>query len=638
MKSHEYLDRLKKFKNATMVPTYKGAFLFAFADIGHFNKKDLVGKKWLEIQNDQIVMELDFIAIRFLRYYWQIHNFEIRHMRPRITDSKNTGKDNISILKIINNENYTEVPSLEDLSSHNMSKLRNNVIDKAINKYVITTILKDFPGMYTKIKSKKRIAFDKDLVHCMEANMGQIKMKINEKIKLHLDNNNPKFVQRNDFHIEDNPFYFFLTGQKPSIHMLCGQYNITKNSFGIIKKKNYSNIPKYDQMLLPILSACSQKYHTIKELEDYITTRFKLSERERHLILRKKETYLRNRLYWAILYLRKANLLAKREDGFFYATENGEAVLGQNPSKIDRKFLLSIPAFHKWFNKSGQKGKSEKKESKNTDDLIIKSLNLIKPSGTYLSDLMRILTISENAKEQFTNKLEKIPGMTKKNILYDGKLWDVLLLYNSSLGDDANSIESDLSFFSKHRAIMLQEIFKTTENDLRNKKFEKFDKINGISITEIESEFNISIGNFISLAYAPSPNKISMIREFERIKSDLGRVPTKQDIDDCSEFNSLQYDEEFQSWEHMLERLGHDPWYRDDKRCKNTTETKQNHAHVQEGRKHGISEDGNLEILRQNIRDGLGDDPAMLNLFSVLDQHITEYDKEVLQVVLDHLD
>ncbi len=391
--------------------------------------------------------------------------------------------------------------------------------------------------------------------------------------------------------------------------------------------------------MLPILQICSQKSHTQKELEDSIADRFNITEQERRIILRNKETYLTNRIYWATLYLRKASLLVKKEDSFFYATEDGEKILGQNPSKIDKKFLLKIPVFARWINKSAKKDKSV--VGNKLDELIAKSLDLIKHDIVYVNDLTRILGITDDVKDLLVHKLLEMQKVTKEDIQYQGDILDSILKYNppvennsDSTENDAESIDDGLSYFNKSRAEMTQKIFHSLaedKSDLRHKKFKKWSKINGITVTEIETEFDMSIEKFISLAYASPPNKISLIREFEHIKSEIGRIPTKQDIDEHSEFNSLQYDEEFQSWEHMLERLGYDPWYRkktikpviDDLEPTSTT--------YKESQR-------NLKEIKDEICKRLKNDPQMLELFNTVDKKIQELDNDTLEKIIQNMD
>ena len=397
------------------------------------------------------------------------------------------------------------------------------------------------------------------------------------------------------------------------------------------KSQDYSNIPKYTQMILPILQACNKKHHTRRELEYFVADKFNLTEQERKIILRGKETYLTNRTYWAVLYLKKANLLNK-EDSFFSITEDGKKILQQNPSKIDKKFLSEIPAFARWI------GKPEKKkpmQGNQLSDLIAQSLELIKQDEMYLSDLVQTLNISDDVRDLLVHKLLETQKVTKEDISHQGETLDILLKYEPPVENDSDYAEINMSYFNKYRAKMIQKIFQNISKDKKDLRFNELNKINGITVSEIETEFDISIEKFVELAYATEPpNIISIIREFEQIRMQIGRVPTKQDMDEHSEFSSLQYENEFESWEHMLERLGYDPWYRKPKSQENKA--------VLEGiqdtdtDKNPKSELIKLELLRQKIREGLKEEPAMLELFDVLDQDIVKLDKKRLEYILDH--
>ena len=84
-----------------------------------------------------------------------------------------------------------------------------------------------------------------------------------------------------------------------------------------------------------------------------------------------------------------------------------------------------------------------------------------------------------------------------------------------------------------------------------------------ISDIDLTAEFNLNINKIIDLAYVlDPPNIISMVVEFEQIKSNIGRVPTKQELEKHSKLKLSQYEAIFQSWEHLLDRLGYDPWYK----------------------------------------------------------------------------
>ena len=151
-----------------------------------------------------------------------------------------------------------------------------------------------------------------------------------------------------------------------------------------------------------------------------------------------------------------------------------------------------------------------------------------------------------------------------RNLKYKEKIMADNIRYNS-----ANDV--DLSYFNKYRALMIKElaldIIKCGTSGFEDKALLK-----SISSIELDRELDTDIKNVVNLVYAKHPpNKISLIVEFERIRAEIGRVPTKEDMVKHSEFDVTQYENEFQSWEHMLERLEYDPFYRDNK--KNTLPT-----------------------------------------------------------------
>ena len=88
-----------------------------------------------------------------------------------------------------------------------------------------------------------------------------------------------------------------------------------------------------------------------------------------------------------------------------------------------------------------------------------------------------------------------------------------------------------------------------------------------VSVSSMEREFNAPIETIIDLAYEKTPaNRIFMMVELERACSALGRVPTRQEFEGRhSALRMSQYEDEFGSWERMIERLGYDPFYRDRK-------------------------------------------------------------------------
>lgn len=122
----------------------------------------------------------------------------------------------------------------------------------------------------------------------------------------------------------------------------------------------------------------------------------------------------------------------------------------------------------------------------------------------------------------------------------------------------------DLSHFSRHRARMMAGLGRAIAQKTIGGSAAPLDRLlaRGMRTADIEYEFESEIMKILDAAYSDLPNAISLVAEFETIKYMLGRVPTKAEIGSASKFGPEQYEKEFASWEHMLDKLGYDPWYR----------------------------------------------------------------------------
>jgi len=125
----------------------------------------------------------------------------------------------------------------------------------------------------------------------------------------------------------------------------------------------------------------------------------------------------------------------------------------------------------------------------------------------------------------------------------------------------------DLSYFNKRRATMIRDVVRCLpahREELNTYEVKNMLYDNSLLFSDLEQELGGSRDMIIDLAYELEPtNKIAMIFEFEQVRSKLGRTPTRQEMDEYSVIGSSVYDEEFDSWEHMLDRLGYDPFYRE---------------------------------------------------------------------------
>ena len=110
-------------------------------------------------------------------------------------------------------------------------------------------------------------------------------------------------------------------------------------------------------MMLPILSALGdKKEHTTAELREIVAKQLNITDEERNELLpSKKQTRFMNRFNWAIVDMRKANLMANistTKHARYIATEEGLALLAEKPSEITRQLLMRYEGFRDFQSRS----------------------------------------------------------------------------------------------------------------------------------------------------------------------------------------------------------------------------------------------------------------------------------------------
>ena len=115
--------------------------------------------------------------------------------------------------------------------------------------------------------------------------------------------------------------------------------------------------------MLPILKISSDgKPRHRNDFVSILTEQFNLNQEERNRLKPSGgQTLFENRIGWATFDLNKAGLI-KREKGIIIIIEDGKKILSQNPSHIDRKFLLSIPKYVEFNNKMIERRKDRTPE------------------------------------------------------------------------------------------------------------------------------------------------------------------------------------------------------------------------------------------------------------------------------------
>ena len=229
-----------------------------------------------------------------------------------------------------------------------------------------------------------------------------------------------------------------------------------------------------------------------------------------------------------------------------------------------------------------------------------------------------------------------------RNIRYKSRLGVVRRVDTDA--EDVGASHVDLSYFNRLRAELLQRLAASLPESRDDIKGSGVDCIPADMFRDLQNEF-CDVGELLDLAYdIDPPNKISLLVEFERVKSNLDKVPTKGEFEKDSSLCTSAYDSEFGSWENFLDKLGHDPWYRD---ASATGEADAQGGHTMtriDGGKdaHDPDHENQCDLddaatLRKKIRDVLEYDPAALKIFEMLESDIGDVDPAVLRQLADEV-
>lgn len=109
-------------------------------------------------------------------------------------------------------------------------------------------------------------------------------------------------------------------------------------------------LPKYYEMHKPFLEYLKDgKLHTLKELKQFISKYFNLTEEELlELLPSGRQTVFINRIGWARTYLKKAGLIDSPARASFIITNDWLEVLNDNPDVIDSNYLMKFDSFREF--------------------------------------------------------------------------------------------------------------------------------------------------------------------------------------------------------------------------------------------------------------------------------------------------
>lgn len=200
------------FRDATkMSSSYKPVFVYALVDAALLcGGKKPTGHKWIECKDDKIILKLDFIAARFAYYYWNIKQFDFRHMSKKMASKQNPTHD-VNMVKLIKifSKKYSKIPDIKELESSKMEKFRKDIIRDAIKPEVLKKLLHDLKKLYEHKTGTDFITFDASLASYMKSNSNFLRSNLQIKLETHLKKVNKKSIPM-DVH---SPFYKYIKNQ-----------------------------------------------------------------------------------------------------------------------------------------------------------------------------------------------------------------------------------------------------------------------------------------------------------------------------------------------------------------------------------------------------------------------------------------
>lgn len=110
-------------------------------------------------------------------------------------------------------------------------------------------------------------------------------------------------------------------------------------------------IPKYDEIMLPLLNALSDgQSHIKRELTEKMADYLNLTAQEREQMLPStRVTYIKHRTGWAGFGLRKAGLATNPVEGTLQITDEGRKFLATNPSgRLTRSVLMQFEPYRQF--------------------------------------------------------------------------------------------------------------------------------------------------------------------------------------------------------------------------------------------------------------------------------------------------
>jgi len=169
------------FSSKSLASTYKPTLMKCLLDIGDCKEDE--GQKWIKDNGNSLEVDLNFLALRFIRYYWPLL-FKSK-LKQEATATP------IVVYRILNDNvglfgKNKSRPTKQQLCQDKFAELRLKIIREGIKPQVLKKLLNDC-NIYELGNNNNSIIIQKDIVQFMKENKKTLEAALNHTTAIYLE-------------------------------------------------------------------------------------------------------------------------------------------------------------------------------------------------------------------------------------------------------------------------------------------------------------------------------------------------------------------------------------------------------------------------------------------------------------------
>jgi hypothetical protein len=210
-----YLLRFNTFfsKSEKLSSTYKPVFVKSLLDISDYDELNLlglIGHKWITKQDGKLIVDLNFIAVRYIYYFGKLY-FKFKLKQSHSPQDANINK---IFTDKFSPTNTPKVYTIKSLAGEGFSSLRKEVINKSIKPEVLKHLDKQ-NELYERVLHEDSIIVDYSIVPFFAIHREILIAALNFMITKYLENIN--FVPRIAEKVSGNIPRKYLTNEEEQV-------------------------------------------------------------------------------------------------------------------------------------------------------------------------------------------------------------------------------------------------------------------------------------------------------------------------------------------------------------------------------------------------------------------------------------